>query len=274
MSVKPTMTIPYIPGLLMNGEWIPPLRNYGGSGHSLADIIHQAGNDMFPSHHLARFDLLLAQDYEDPVPVDLVLVSKNSGAWYLLFVVPSRNADLESLIARLKTVREYVFGVREAEELLSQIDELDPKQTRRLVRDSPNLVVVTDDPRNDWREQLADSGVEASVMIVEPFRCYDQFVFRVNGETPTERGVDVIAICESHAYISNSLVVTWNNPSSIPPLGTITLRYGDVDTEWELLQGNLTWQLHPLGQFPLQDSPRFEIVEVADGLYSIRSSST
>ena len=271
-AVKPAMTVPHIPGLLLNGEWIPPLRSYDATGHSLAEIIQQSGDHMFPSHYLASFDLLLARDLEDPVSVDLTLVSKDLGRWYLLFVVPSRNANMESLVARLQSAREHEFSVREAQELARQIDELDIHETLAVIRNSPNLVVVTDDPRHNWSERLAASRVETSVMIVEPFLSGGHYVFRVNGDAPNEMGLNVIATCEYHPTIPNCLEVTWNNPNSIPQPGIITLRYGDIDTEWNLLQGVPRWQLQPARQFPLPNSPPFEIVEGTDGLFFVRSS--
>lgn len=266
------MTAPQIPGLLLKGEWISPLRAYGATGYSLAEIIQQSGDDMFPSHYLASFDLFLAQDMEDPVRVDLTLVSKDLGAWYLLFVVPSRNADMESLVARLQSARQHSFGAREAKELARQIDELDIRETLAVIRNSPNLVVVTDDPRHKWSEHLAASRVETSVMIVEPFPFDGHYAFRVNGDAPNEMGLNVIATCEYHPTIPNCLEVSWNNPNSIPPPGIITLKYGNVDTEWNLLHGVPRWQLQPTGTFPLSDSPPFEIVEVEDGILFVRSS--
>lgn len=266
------MTVPHIPGLLLNGEWIPPIRAYDATGHSLAEIIQQSGDDMFPGHYLASFDLLLARDLEDPVSVDLALVSKNLGAWYLLFVVPSRNANMESLVARLQSARKHEFGVREAQEIARQIDGLDLQETLPLLRNSPDLVVVTDDPRHNWSERLAASRVETSVMIVEPFLRGGRYVFRVNGDAPKEMGLNVIATCEYHPTIPNCLEVNWNNPNSIPQPGTITLRYRDVDTEWNLLHGVPRWQLQATGPFPLSDSPPFEIVEGTDGLLFVRSS--
>ena len=271
-SVKPAMTVPQIPGLLLNGEWIPPLRAYGATGHSLAEIIQQSGDDMFPSHYLASFDLFLARDMEDPVRVDLALVSKDLGAWYLLFVVPSRNVDMESLVARLQSASQHLFSVREAQELARQIDELGIRETLAVIRNSPNLVVVTDDPRHNWSERLAASRVETSVMIVEPFPFDGRYVFRVNGDAPNEMGLNVIATCEFHPTIPNCLEVNWNNPNSIPPPGIITLRYGDVDTEWNLLHGVPRWQLQPTGPFPLPDSPPFEIIESGEGFLFVRSS--
>ena len=266
------MIVPQIPGLLMKGEWIPPLRAYGATGYSLAEIIQQSGDDMFPSHYLASFDLFLARDMEDPVSVDLALVSKDLRAWYLLFVVPSRNADMESLVARLQSAKAHLFSVREAQELARHIDALDIRDTLNVIRNTPNLVVVTDDPRLDWSERLAAFRVETSVMIVEPFPFDGHYVFRVNGDAPSETGLNVIAACEYHPTIPNCLEVYWNNPSSIPPPGLITLRYGDVDMEWHLLRGVPRWQLQPTGPFPLPDSPPFEIVESGDGPLIFRTS--
>ena len=256
------MTAPYIPGLLLDGEWAPPVRT---SGDSLAVIIGQAGNQLFPDHHLTTFDLPLDREQEDPVRVDLALVSKDLQAWYLVFVIPSRDVDMESLVSRIRSVENHLSGIKEAQELADLIPDLELVQAREVVRNSPALIVVTDDPRHSWGEQLAASDAKVHVMIVEPFLCGGRYAFRVNGDVPTTMDSNVVATCESHPTITNCLVVHWNNPTSIPPPGPITLWYGDLDTEWEHFHGDSTSQLQALGTFPLPYAAKFEVVRPIDG---------
>ena len=264
------MTSLCVPGLLLDGQWIPPIRSYGGTAPQLAEIIISAGRQIFPSYHVSRFDLTLGEDLEEPVAVDLALVSKALDAWYLALVEPAGNADLESLISRLGTAYGHPFGVREASELVRQIDEVTVEEARVLVHNNPRLIVLTDDPRHNWTDRLTSSNVRTDVMIVEPFRYLDSYVIRVNGQSPTEIGMDVIATCIPHPLLSNCLIVTWRRPITIPPTGALSLKYGHVDTEWDLLQGDGKWQLQPRGPFPLQEDPPFEIVQSSDGGVSIR----
>ena len=246
--------------------------SYGGTAPQLAEIIISAGRQIFPSYHVSRFDLTLGQDLEEPVAVDLALVSRALDAWYLAFVEPAGNADLESLSSRLSTAYGHAFGVREAGELVRQIGQLTLEQARVLVHNNPRMIVVTDDPRHNWTERLTSSNAPTDVMIVEPFRYLGRYVIRVNGQTPTEIGMDVIGTCMPHPLLSNCLMVTWQRPITIPPPGALTLKYGHVDTKWDLLQGDGTWQLQPRGPFPLQEDPPFEIVQSSDGDFSIRST--
>ena len=261
------MSAPYIPGLMLDGEWAPPVRT---SGDSLADIIEQAGSLLFPDHYLTTFDLPLLGDPEDPIRVDLALVSKDLQAWYLLFVVPSRDVNMESLASRIRTAKNHMSGTREAEELADQIADLELTQTRVLVRNSPVLMVITDDPRNNWSGQLAASNAEVHVMIIEPFLCGGRYAFRVNGDVPTTMDSNVVATCEFHSTIPSCLVVHWNNPTPMRHPGPITLMYGDLETDWELFQGSSTSQLQSVGTFPLPDANQFEIVGPPDGLWTIR----
>ena len=261
------MTAPYIPGLLLDGEWAPPFR---ASGDSLADIIGQAGSQLFPDHHLTTFDLPLVREQEDPVRVDLALVSKDLQSWYLVFVIPSKDVDMESLVSRIRSAENHLSGIREAQELADQINDLELAQALELVRNSPVLIVVTDDPRHSWGEQLAASNAKVHVMIVEPFFCGGRYAFRVNGDVPTTIDSNVVATCESHPTLPNCLVVHWNNSTSMPDRGPITLGYGDLDTQWEHLHGVSTSQLQSIGTFLLPDAARFEIVGPADGLWTIR----
>ena len=242
------------------------------SGDSLATIIEQAGNLLFPSHYLTTFDLPLLGDSEDPIRVDLALVSKELQAWYLVFVIPSGDVDMESLVSRIRSAENHVSGIREAQELADQISDLELAQTMELVRNSPVLIVVTDDPRHSWSEQLADSDAKVHVMIVEPFFCGGRYAFRVNGDVPTTMDSDIVATCQSHPTLPNCSVVHWNNPTSMPDRGPITLKYGDLDTEWEHFHGGSTSQLQSVGTFLLPDAAQFEIVGPTDGLWTIRVS--
>ena len=264
-----SMTAPYIPGLLLDGEWAPPVR---ASGDTLADIIEMAGSQLFPDHYLTTFDLPLEQEGEYPVRVDLALVSKDLRAWYLIFVIPSKDVDMESLVSRIRTTENHLSGTTEARELADLIPALEFFQARELVRNSPILIVVTDDPRHGWEEQFAAYDVKAHVMIVEPFYCGGRYAFRVNGDVPTTVVSNVVAICEFHPTLPNCLVVYWNNPASILPPGQITLRYGDLTTEWEHFHGNPTSQLQSAGMFPLPDAAKFEIVGPNSGNWTIRVS--
>ena len=263
------MSVPHIPGLLLDGEWAPPVRT---SGDSLAEIIEEAGNILFPDHFVTTFDLPLLRDPDPPIRVDLALVSKDLQAWYFVFVIPSRDVDMESLMSRIRSADGHMSGIREAQELSDQINDLGMSQALKLVRNSPLLMVVTDDPRHRWGEQLAASDSKVHVMIVEPFFCGGRYAFRVNGDAPTTMDSNVVATCESHTNLSTCLVVRWNNLTSMPHPGLITLKYGDLDTEWEHLHGVPTSQLQSVGAFPLPDAAQFEIVGSPDGVLTIRVS--
>ena len=257
----------YIPGLLLDGEWAPPVR---ATGDSLSDIIEKAGSLLFPDHYLTTFDLPLFGDPDDPIRVDLALVSKNVQAWYLLFVVPSRDVNVESLASRIRTAKNHLSGTREAEELADQIPGLELTQTRVLVRNSPVLMVITDDPRNNLSGQLAASNAEVHVMIIEPFFHGGGFAFRVNGDVPTTMDSNVVGTCKFQPTLPNCLVVDWNSPTTALDLGRIILKYGDMDTEWDHFKGDPTSLLQSTGTFALPYADRYEIVGSPDGLCTIR----
>ena len=141
--------------------------------------------------------------------MDLALVSKDLQAWYLLFVVPSRDVNIESLISRVRTAKNHMPGINDAKELADQITDLDLTQTRVLVRNSPVLIVITDDPRNNWSGRLAASHAEVHVMIIEPFFSGGRYAFRVNGDVPTtmdsKRGRRVRVPPDSTKYLDSPL---------------------------------------------------------------------
>ena len=267
------MPIPCVPGLLWQGNWIPPMRSYGGGNPSLTDIILQASGNIFPNHFVSSFDLALGQGLDGAAPADIAIVSKDLQAWYLLFVEPSIDSDAESLVERLELAQNHVFGPREARELARQMKEIDSDQAFLVVQNNPRLMVVTDDPHHQLYEWFSSSGVEVNVMVVEPFLVAGSYAIRINGDNATEAGMGIIGTCKYHELMSNCLWVTWTNFNEIPNPGPIKLKYGDKETQWLLLQVGLEWQLQPKDHFPLHESPPFEIVLDEENALSIRSSS-
>ena len=266
------MPILSTPALLWQGSWIPPIRYYGGSVSSFADIILEASGDIFPSHFVSRFDLTLGQEPGNAVSVDIAIVAQDLGAWYLLFLEPSTDSSTESLMERLEIARNHPFGPREAYELEQQIDGLDLEKANRVVQNHPDLLVVTDNPHHSLNGIKSTTELNVKVMVVEPFYYEGNYVVRINGDIPTRAGTGVIGICEFHEHMSNCLLVTWTNLSAIPNAGPIILKYGAKETEWDLIPVGPRWQLQPKGYFPLYGSAPFEIVVDESSTLSIRNS--
>ena len=61
------MTTLTVPSLLLEGSWIPPIRMYGGETKSLADIVYSERDSIFPGYYTAKFELLVAQEWEEPL---------------------------------------------------------------------------------------------------------------------------------------------------------------------------------------------------------------
>ena len=264
------MTTLTVPGLLLEGAWIPPVRVYGGVTESLVDIVYSKRKCIFPGYFTSKFELLLAQDLEDPFNVDLVLISRNYDAWYLVLVEPSRDADVESLIANLRTMNLQHFSSREARYLETQVEGLDEDRIAYLVNEQPNFLVITDDPRNNWSQRLAAADVEAEIMIIEPFRVGERYVLRINGNCPSYAGENLVGICEEYPALANCLVLIWNSRLATPEPGELQIRYGDAVTSWQLLPGDAERVLIAESEFPLEEGPPFELILEADGTYSFR----
>ena len=264
------MTTLTVPGLLLDGAWIPPIRIYGGTTKSLVDIVCSERDNIFPGYYVSKFDLSFAQDLEDPLNVDLALISSSYDAWHLALVQPSRDADVDSLAANLKTMSLHRFGVREARYLEKEMEGLDKDRIASLVNDPPNFLVITDDPRNDWLERFSKADVEADIMIIEPFRLGTKYVLRINGKCPRYAADNVVGLCSEYPALSNCLVLTWHSHLKAPEAGELEVRYGDVVTRWQVLPGNPDLYLMAEGTFPLQERPPFQLIREADGAYLFR----
>ena len=267
------MSAPPVPGLLLNGGWIRPVRAYGGRVPWLTDILLKAKHYLFPEFYVCRFGLPMGEHLEEQASVDLVLVSRDVPEWSLIFVEPSKNVDMESLVSRIQTVQGHTFDSREARLLAHMFDDVEIERALEVVANSPQLLVVTDDPRYDLSSQLADAGVACEVMIVEPFHIGGEYAIRVNGSAPLQTNPDVIATCVSHTTISSCLIVHWKDPSEALSDGPIVLRYREENTHWNLFVSGSEWQLQPEAEFPLWESPPFEIVKTQDPPWLIRASA-
>ena len=239
----------------------------------LTDIVLKAKHYLFPEFYVCRFGLPLGEHLEEQASVDLVLVSRDAPEWSLVFVEPSRKVEMESLLSRIQTVQGHTFDSREARLLARIVDDMEIERAIEVVASSPQLLVVTDDPRHDLISQLADAGVVCDVMIVEPFYIGGEYAIRVNGSAPQQTSPDVIATCVSHATISSCLIVHWKDPSEAPLDGPIVLRYGEGDTHWNLFVAGSEWQLQPKAEFPLRESSPFEIVKTQYPPWLIRASA-
>ena len=269
------MATPRMAGLLMEGEWTPEIKGLADGATSLSRVVLDAREYLFPGGHLSRFHLPLAKpnDLEEAIRADLALIANNLNAWYLLFVAPSGSVDLDSLIAKLESAKLVTLGDRAARYLSRKIDELEDQEAHFLVREVPGLVVVTDNPSHGWCERFSAARVEVEVVVVEQFRAAEGYVIRLNGKTPVQDDADVIGICEEHPTLSTCLLVTWKESTTEPSEGDVTLIYKDSVTNWELRQGDLNWQLHATGTFPLLEPPPYEIVEDPTGTRFIRNLS-
>ena len=96
------MPAPRVAELLLNGNRIPSVRNYGQTIPSLPEMLLSQAGEIFPGYYVSRFELALYRDLEETAVVDLALVSQDYSAWHLLFVAPTRTADLEYLRAKLR----------------------------------------------------------------------------------------------------------------------------------------------------------------------------
>ena len=263
------MATPCVPGLLLDGEWIPPVRLYGRGVPNLAEILLAQGNLIFPRHHMFPFELALFRDRYTSGYVDLALVSEDYSAWFLIFVAPNKTTNLEYLRAQLEVARLNLFGYREAQYVSQQLGESDEARIEIMVADGPRFVVVTDEPRHGWDEEFR--GFEVDIMVVEPFRVGEGFVFRVNGDHPIQTWPDVMGTCHRYSNLAGCLVVTWTDPDDSLPKGNLQLKYGEAMTNWVLTQGGSSWYLIPDAErFPLDEDPPFEIVRILDGAYAIR----
>ena len=129
------------------------------------------------------------------------------------------------------------FGGREARYLETQVEGVDIDRVSALVNEQPNLLVITDDPRNDWPARFSTAGVDADIMIIEPFPLGSKYVLRINGKCPRYAADNVVGLCNEHPTLANFLVLVCNSPEMAPKAGELKVKYGDVITNGKCCQG-------------------------------------
>ena len=259
-----------VPGLLLDGDCVPPLRTYGGGTENLIDIVYAERECIFPGYRTVKFDLTFAHDFEEPLNADLSLIPETYDVWYLLLVEPSNDTDIDSLIANLKSISLHSFGLREARYLARTATDLDPSRIASLAHEQPNVLVITDDPRIDWSQRFTEAGIEAEIMIVEPFKVGDGYVIRVNGAYPSRRRDDLVGNCTEYPNLQNCLFLTSVGRFTPPEDGVLTIMYGSTMTRWQVLPGpgDAEYYLISEGDFPLQQNPPFELIVGENGVYA------
>ena len=113
------------------------------------------------------------------------------------------DADLDSLTANLRTMSLHYFGGREARYLETEVEGVDKNRVATLVNEQPRFLVITDDPRHDWSERFSAAGVEADIMIIEPFRLGTKYVLRINGKCPRNEATNVVGLCNEHLALGH-----------------------------------------------------------------------
>lgn len=262
------MTI-QVPSLVLDGTWIPAYRSYGGTGTQLVKLVKDESEVIFPDYDAAEFNSLLGPD-DEPVFADLVLIAKDNRFWCVLFVVPTYLADLDALRYRIETAGRHSYGVNEAREIIANHPALTWERLSELIiHESPSIVVVTDNPSQNWSQDFSD--LNPHVMVVEPFWDAERLIMRVNGEYPWPSSYRRLAICERNLNVPQAFILNGDLPNSAHPIGPLVLWYKDQKTDWQLGTSANQVFLIPDGSYDLEEYPSYEIVEMPGGRLLLRA---
>jgi hypothetical protein len=261
-----------IPGLVLENEWIPPLRFTNSTKSMLTRVILENKDVLFPDYYLVEFDLLLGKPDEDQVAADFAMVDKNCRSWCLMYVFPSRSVILSEVKHRIETTRNNDFGVREARALKKNIADLTQGQLNTLITwEVPELIIVTDDPHHGWHgsdEELPETNL--NVLVMEAFSSVDRRAIRVDGMYPTVQSQDIVANARPHAIVPNALELDRPLPSPYDTLEQITLICGESASQWKPAKLNNEVRLLVSERHGLPKSANFKIARQADGTLLIQ----
>ncbi len=258
-----------IPGLVLENEWIPPLRYENNLVSSLTSALLESKDILFPDYFLVEFDLLLGPPDEDQVQANLALVDRECKSWCLLYICPSGSTDLSELEHKIETTGRNEFGVREALDLQRNIDSFTKEQLIYLVNsDDPKLIVITDDPHHGWFKKIPD--LDLNVMVVEVFLKEEKGAIRVNGMYPLIQNQKLIAFAWRHIIIPHTLELDRPLPSPLNARAQIRLRHKENTSQWKLVNTPGAMLLTTTDYYELPNSNKYKIMQEPDGTLLIQ----
>ncbi len=258
-----------IPGLVLDNEWISPLRFKDSTESRLTRVILDNKDVLFPDYYLVEFDLLLGKPDEDQVAANFAIVRKDCESWCLIYVFPSGSAILSEVAHRIETTRSNEFGVREAMALKRNINGFTQNQLTTLVTcEDPDLIIVTDDPHHGWNEKLPEMNL--NVLVMEVFSSENREAIRVNGMYPLTQSQDIVAYAKPHDIIPNALELDRPLPNPFDTLEQIILICSENTSQWKPIKINGEVRLLVSEQYRLPKSRNFRITREAEGILLIQ----
>src|SRR5579859_4433110 len=154
--------------ILAADEWYEPVSPGSMYEDNFERMVLSRANLLFPEYHAIPFKCLVASDSETARP-DLALVERHYREWWVVEVEMSYHSFVGHVLPQVRTLAKAVYGAQEANSLCTNALTLDRNAVRDMLKgDQPRVLVIVNEPRLDWAQELDRYG--ARLVALEVFR--------------------------------------------------------------------------------------------------------
>lgn len=150
----------------------PPLifeRRTPSSEEDFVSQLERCGPQLFPEHYLRRWSPIIRDQRGTGARPDMVLVSKNLDAWYVVEVELSSHSISGHIAPQLDTLSQGIYDSGLVPSLQAVLPELSQAQLRRLVYLEPGFLCIVDASNDAIYTACREANFELA--IVEPYWC-------------------------------------------------------------------------------------------------------
>lgn len=249
--------------LLIEGQWFEGLASSEYYEAEFEALIAQDAERIFPGWNLVPFKV----DVESPRGrrrPDYALIDRKYRCWWVVEVEMAHHSLESHVLPQIEVFWEGDYGSPHVEHILRNSPTLDRASLESMMLGTPPRVyVVVNMPCPEWRQPLAQYGVEMGV--VEIFRSdRNTHALRLNGYQP-EPPRDSLTLCRRDPTITRYLTV--ESPAALPIDEGATAQI-EVDgrlTEWVRMNTASRVYLCPRRGSPLGDARSVELQQREDG---------
>jgi len=195
----------------------------------------------FPEFYSFNFKMTINSPNKDPKKPDFGLIKKDFSEWWII-EVELGNHDFNHVRGQVEVfVNPEYNAIHFSNKICEQIKvehnvTLKAKSVTSLLRKKdPNVLVITDESKNNWKEELNELG--AYLCMFQIYKNKNGFhAFRLEGQYPII--IEKSSHCRFEKGLPNTLKILDNNLKKYVSTKDVKLYYNDKLTSWKPIKGN------------------------------------
>ena len=257
--------------VLFDGSWFEPLSE-GALYESEfeAQVLHYC-RQIYTDYFLVPFKVLVSDDFST-AKADLAFVRKDYSNWWVVEVEMGHHSLRGHVIPQIETLARGDYGKTHAEYLATQLpDAIDRASALALMKGkSPGVLVIVNEPRQDWIEPLRQRDTLLSVF--EVFRSSEnQYLVRVNGDQ-IDSATEELSICYMDSILPRFLIV--ESPAALVQFRgqKIEIEITGTLTDWQIVETDQSFWLQALRNCNLKKNKKYLLTKRKDGRLRIQTA--